>query len=86
MINCTESLKILKTESQRILDFSVLICYAVPGLKKLIRGYKERIKHFDKFHKPDYFKGRVDIDRLSAVSDNYKSNLSKYILIEGWAL
>lgn len=85
MINCTESLKILKTESQRILDFSVLICYAIPGLKKLIRGYKEKIEHFDKFHKPDYFKEKVDINRLSAVSNNYKSNLSKYILISAFS-
>lgn len=86
MIDSTKSLKILKNETQRILDFAVLICYSVPGLKKLIRGYNEKIEHFDKFHNPDYFKEENhDLDRLESVSKHYKENLSKYLLLSAFS-
>ena len=85
MIDHTEAFKRLKDEQQKILDFSVLICYAVPNLKKSIKGYKEKVTNYESFVKPEYFIETVDIDRLESLSKNYKDNLSKYILLSAFS-
>lgn len=85
MIDQTNSFKRLKKETQQILDFAILVCYSVPGLKKLIKAKENSIKGFANFHKSDYFKENVDIERLKSVSRNYKPNLSKYILISAFS-
>lgn len=85
MIDHTEAFKRLKEEQQKILDFSVLICYAVPNLKKSIKGYKKKEVNYETIVKPEYFIENVDIDRLESLSKNYKDNLSKYTLLSAFS-
>lgn len=85
MIDHSNSFKNLKKEQQKILDFSVLICYSVPNLKKSIKGFKEKVKNYEKIAKPDYFKETTDINRLESLSKNYKENLAKYTLISAFS-
>lgn len=85
MISNTEAFKRLKTEQQRIIDFSVLICYAVPNLKKSIKGYEEKVENYKTFITPEYFKEDTDIKRLKAISRNYKENLGKYTLVSAFS-
>jgi hypothetical protein len=85
MIGHTKSFKKLKKEQQGILDFTVLVCYAVPNLKKSIKGFKENIPNFEKLANPDYFKETADIGRLESLSGKYKENLSKYILLSAFS-
>jgi hypothetical protein len=81
MIGSTEAFNRLKKEQQKILDFSVLICYAVPNLKKAIKGFEESVPNYESIAKPEYFKEDADVHRLKAVAKYYKENLGKYILI-----
>ncbi|MCT3810567.1 hypothetical protein CMU40_09845 [Elizabethkingia anophelis] len=85
MIHHTEAFKRLKDEQQKILDFSVLICYSIPNLKKSIKGYKNKVKNYETFVKPDYFPVITDIDRLEPLTMDYKGNLSKYILLSAFS-
>ncbi|EZH73800.1 hypothetical protein ATO12_17865 [Aquimarina atlantica] len=85
MIGHTESFKNLKKEQQRILDFTVLVCYAVPNLKKSIKGFKEKVPNYEKLANPDYFKETADIGRLESLSGKYKENLSKYTLLSAFS-
>jgi len=85
MIGHTESFKKLKKEQQRILDFTVLVCYSVPNLKKSIKGFKENIPNYENLAKPDYFKETTDINRLESLSGKYKENLSKYTLLSAFS-
>ncbi|GAB4007109.1 hypothetical protein GCM10028808_10350 [Spirosoma migulaei] len=81
MIKHTASFKRLKIEQQRILDFTLLICYAIPNLKKSIKGYNEKIKNYETFVKPEYFIEDVNIPKLERLTQDYKYSLSKYTLI-----
>ena len=85
MLDQTDAFKILKTEQQRILDFSKLVCYAVPNLKKAIKGYNEKIPNYESFVKPEYFIEPLVVDQLSELSKHYKDNLSKYVLISAFS-
>lgn len=85
MIDHTEAFKRLKDEQQKILDFSIMVCYAVPNLKKSIKGYKDKVVNYETFVKPEYFVETVDIDRLESLSKNYKDNLSKYTLLSAFS-
>lgn len=85
MLDQTNAFKILKSEQQKILDFSKLVCYAVPNLKKSIKGYKENVPNYETFVKADYFIEPVIVDRLTELSKHYKENLSKYILISAFS-
>tara|TARA_B100000953_G_C17964258_1_gene404020 strand:+ start:210 stop:1019 length:810 start_codon:yes stop_codon:yes gene_type:complete len=83
MINNTKAFGNLKKEQQKILDFAVLICHSVPNLKKTISGEQKKVQHFS-VPKPDYFK-KEDNHRILELSKNYKSNLSKYLIISGYS-
>lgn len=85
MIKHTESFKRLKKEQQRILDFTLLVCYCVPNLKKSIKGHKEGIKNYETFVKPDYFIDDLNIGKLEGLSSDYKANLGKYTLISAFS-
>lgn len=85
MLDQTDAFKILKTEQQRILDFSKLVCYAVPSLKKAIKGYNEKIPNYESFVKPEYFVEPLVVDHLRELSKHYKDNLSKYVLISAFS-
>lgn len=85
MIGHTKAFFDLKAEQQKILDFSVLICYAIPNLKKSIKGLKENVPNYETFTKPDYFGDDFDVNRISALAQDYKTNLGKYILISAFS-
>lgn len=85
MLNHTKSFKILKIEQQKILDFSVLVCYAIPNLKKSIKGFKENIINYESFVKPDYFIDTFDINKVEYLTKNYKKNLGKYLLLSAFS-
>ena len=76
MIDCTEALKRLKREQQRILDFSILICHAIPNVKKTIKGFEQSIAHFS-LPTPDYYNKEPE-GRIKELSKHYKENLSKF--------
>ena len=83
MIPSTESFNRLKKEQQRILDFSVLISHAVPNVKKTIAGEIRSIPYFS-IPKPDYFVKSTN-DRLLELSQQYKEDLAKYIVISAFS-
>lgn len=85
MIKHTKAFSELKKEQQRILDFTVLVCYAIPNLKKSIKGYKEKVANYETFVTPDYFVEPLDINKIEALAQDYKSNLGKYTLISAFS-
>ncbi|HCC94988.1 MAG TPA: hypothetical protein DEQ26_11830 [Flavobacteriaceae bacterium] len=85
MIGHTKAFLELKTEQQKILDFTVLVCYAIPNLKKSVKGFKEKVPNYETFIKPDYFIEQSDINKVSALAQDYKSNLAKYTLISAFS-
>jgi len=85
MIDQTDSFKKLKVEQQKILDFTVLVCYAIPNLKKSIKGFKSQIPNYETMSKPDYFKDATAIPQLENIGKYYKENLGKYTLISAFS-
>lgn len=83
MLANTNSFGRLKKEQQRILDFAVLICHAVPNVKKTIRGSMEKIPYFS-LPNPDYFNKEHE-DKIKELSNHYKENLSKYLIISSFS-
>lgn len=83
MIPSTDSFNRLKSEQQKILDFAVLVCHAVPNVKKTIKGHEKKVKHFS-IPKPDYFKLTTN-ERLLELSKEYKENLAKYLIISSFS-
>jgi hypothetical protein len=81
----SDAFLVLKTEQQRILDFSKLVCYSVPNLKKSIKGFKEKVTNYETLVQADYFVEPVDVNRLAELAKHYKDNLSKYILISSFS-
>ncbi len=68
MINHTQSYTLLKNEQQTIMDFAILICYAVPNLNKTINGIKKKVPNYGLANpevvEPEYFAGKEPINRL----------------------
>lgn len=83
MIARTNSFERLKSEQQKILDFAVLICHAIPNVKKTIKGNEAKVEHFS-IPNPDYF-NLVHQDNLKELSKHYKVNLSKYLIISSFS-
>lgn len=83
MIISTESFNRLKKEQQSILDFTVLICHSIPNVKKTIAGETKSVPHFS-IPKPDYFIKSPN-SRILELSQNYKSDLAKYVLISAFS-
>ena len=84
MIGHTKALVKVKEEQQQVLDFSVLICYAVPNLKKTIHGIEKDIPQYG-LSKPYYYNENESIDRLKNISKDFQLNLSKYILLSNYS-
>ena len=70
----------IKGEHQKIWDFAILICHSIPNLKKTIKGIKENVPTYS-LPKPDYFEKVESKERLETISEYYKFNLSKYIVL-----
>jgi len=80
----TKSFKILKDQTQEILNFAVLITNSVPLLKMTIKNIEKKV---DGIHlaNPDFFKKAPDNEQLKDYSQEYKNNLSKYILLSNFS-
>jgi hypothetical protein len=83
MIANTISFERLKIEQQRILDFAVLVCHAIPNVKKTIKGKEEKVPYFS-LPDPDYF-NKEHGNRIKVLSKHYKENLSKYLIISSYS-
>lgn len=88
----TNSFIKLKKQTQDTFEFSVLVCNAIPNLKRTIRLFEKGI--VTDFVKPDYFGGLEDLtedekfrqkEQLKENAADYKSKLSKYILISNFS-
>jgi len=84
MKNSTDAFTRLKIEQQRILDFALLTCHAMPNLSKTIKGIECNIKDYG-LAKPSYFEQIEDLDRLKALLKHSDDNLAKYILFSSWS-
>ncbi len=82
----TEAFERLRKEEQEIMNFTYLICTAIPNLKKSMKGYKEKIKNYESLAKPEHFiESRNHFSRLESLSKTYKRNLTKYVLISSYS-
>lgn len=87
MIPHTKSFKRLKDEIQRIFDFAIVVCYAVPSLKMSLKELdnKEEGKSSLQFS-PDYFDSRpIKIEKVRHHTKNYKEVLSRYIFLSSFS-
>ena len=84
MIDQTQSFKKIKIEQQRIWDFALLICHAVPALKKTIKGVEESVPNYS-LPNPDYFTKPDNKDRLKAIASHSNYNLGKYVLLSSFS-
>lgn len=66
-----------KTQTQETFEFSVLICHAVPTLKRNIRLFEKGI--IEELVKPDYYGARGLTD--SAQKQRNKEQLKKLVLV-----
>lgn len=80
MIDHTQSYKRAKQEQQKIWDFALLICHAVPALKKTIKGVEESVPRYS-LPTPDYFGTTANKERLKAIAKHYNYNIGKYIFL-----
>ncbi|WP_421197474.1 HEPN domain-containing protein [Aeromonas enteropelogenes] len=81
-----------KEQTQETFEFSILICHAVPTLKRNIRLFEKGI--IDELTAPDHYGAREAPDdaqrerskeQLKEISVGYKAKLSKYILISNFS-
>jgi len=81
-----------KTQTQDTFEFSVLVCTAVPTLKRNIRLYEKGI--VSDLVKPDYYGPARDLtddekqrnkEQLKQKAVGYKAKLSKYVLITNFS-
>lgn len=79
----TEAFVRLKQEQQRVLDFTLLTCHAMPNLSKTIKGVEMGVPKYG-LATPLYFK-KEHPDRLKAQINHFEANLSKYILFSSWS-
>ena len=84
MKKSTDAFVRLKIEQQRILDFALLTCHAMPNLSKTIKGVECKVKDYG-LAKPTYFKETEDLDRLKSLLKHSDDNLAKYILFSSWS-
>lgn len=79
MISSTKSFNRLKREQQDAINFSILLCHAIPTVKKMISGKTQNVKFFE-IPKADYFPNSSD-ERILAISKQYKHDMSKYLVL-----
>jgi hypothetical protein len=88
----TKSFSRWKNQTQETFEFSVLVCHAVPTLKRNIRLYEKNV--IQELAMPDYYGSGVPLkkeeqdrqkDQLKNNASGYKAKLSKYILISNFS-
>ena len=79
----TDAFARLKTEQQRVWDFALLTCHAMPNLSKTIKGVELEIPKYG-IATPLHFK-KDNLERLKGLLSHYDDNLGKYILFSSWS-
>lgn len=81
-----------KTQTQDTFNFSVLVCSAVPTLKRNLKLYEKGV--IDTLTKPDHYGPEGDLTKewndkavplLRVKADGYRGKLSKYVLISNFS-
>jgi hypothetical protein len=84
MITSTHAYAAHKKQSVELLDFAVLVCHAVPELKRTARLIeKGTVAHLAR---PDYFGGQHPAAQLRDHAKRYKSDLAIHIVLSSFAL
>lgn len=83
VITHTEAYAAHKKQSTELLDFAVLVCQAVPELKRAIRVAE---KGGQALAGNDYFGGGRQIDQLKEYAQRYKSDLAIHVTLSAFAL
>ena len=84
MKSSTDAFTRLKIEQQRMLDFALLACHAMPNLSKTIKGVECNVKDYG-LAKPTYFEEIEGLERLKSLLRHTDNNLAKYILFSSWS-
>lgn len=79
MISHTKAFSRLKREQQKVLNYTILVCHAVPNLKKTIHGEEESVPYYE-VAQPHYYK-KSELKRLKKLAESYKLDTAKYTLI-----
>lgn len=75
----------LKRQIEDAFDFAVIVCYAVPLLKRQIKAIEEG-KMAPRPFRPDYFVyDKTSREKMREKTANYKSALSSYILLSSFS-
>lgn len=83
MIPHTKSFKRLKEEAQQVLDFAIVVSYAVPSLKRVLQtvGEDEALPFT-----PDHFDSRpIATQKVRSNIKHYKEVLSRHIFISSFS-
>ena len=83
MIPHTKAFTVLKREAQQVFDFAIVVTYAVPALKKALKGFEsgDAIPF-----RPDHFDSRpIAIDKVKQNAKQYKALLSRYLFLSSFS-
>jgi hypothetical protein len=83
MIHHTNAYLVLRTETQKTIDFVVLICHGMPALK----AYMKAVEHekAPKLPTPDYFESLRSHGELRKYITEYKKTLGNFVVLTCWA-
>lgn len=85
MIGHTNAYDRLRHQMQDLFDFAVVVCYAVPLLKRQIKAIKVG-KAALSVLRPDYFThDKSSLDQVQKRTVGYKSKLASYILLSSFS-
>lgn len=81
-----------KEQTQDTFDFSVLVCTAVPTLKRNLKLYEKGVietltkaDHYGPIGEPSKIQNDCNVTQLREKTNEYKQKLSKYILISNFS-
>lgn len=85
MLHHTNAFILWKTQTQDVLDFAVVACYAVPNLQRdLKQAEADNIEKV--LIEPDHFNNAGEsVSRLLQLSNDYQAKLSKYVLLSNFS-
>lgn len=83
MIPHTKAFKRLKDEAQAVFNFAIVVCYAVPSLKAMLKAVSPSA---ELPFAPDHFDSRpISTDKVRAHTKEYKKVLSRYIFLSSFS-
>lgn len=90
MIHHTEAFKRLKDETQEVLDFAILVSYAVPHLKHRIKEAQEKDEalldtKLMPFRPDNFERDKIPIGKIKDSASKYKKEIAKSIRLVGFS-